>query len=394
MHLPMRAIGREIDLSWKPLTKLSYAPWPNFRDDTPNRIVSGGFGAGDREQFWDLQNGTGNTRVPLPDGTKISPQELAIDSVFNAYRIEFQNAPTATQNSNGEWGIKVPTLPYMVTRKQIVLSNELAQMWTDDRNVLHKRPAFISGVFFGNLVGGALSNYPDGTRIDKQSAAANTSEDEPASFSSSLDPVDTDRSIITVNPKLVKQVASTFGPNAGQSTEWVEADLLYTCAFQVRDPETWQPNRYEFLYQIGSGTDTNFAATYVHDDIQPVVIGQYEARNQRTLTDYKTNFGEVITQCQYYAESVARKFVTVTSEHKTYIGLFPIDMDGAICQITYMIDKSGASTVASQGTEHNPYTPEYEERRKMTARQGISQRLDFVKYEVARRTAYLGNVNT
>ncbi len=403
MQLPLRAVGKDTDLSWKPLRQLSYAPLSyeiliQATSDTPQTVTSGGFGQTDWAEFRWLDS----MRSVLPDGTKVSIQELARDTIFNSYRIDFENAPGAKQDSDGNWGYPVPTIDKPVTRKQIILSNELAQMWTDNLGALHQRPAYITGLFYGKLCEGLYANYPNGTRIDKQAADSATGEDERASFSLSLDPIDTDRSIISVSPKLLQQINPTLVSYTSvvkgkvvrntRSIEWVEASLSFANAFQVRDPETWQPIRYEFLMQIGSGSDKNFAYTVIRDDIRPTVIVQSDLNG--LPSNYTTNYAEVVDQCQYYAQSLARKFQTVTSERATFIGLFPIDMDGAICQVTYSINKSGASTIASQGTEHSYITPDYEERRQMTARQGIAEKIQYVKYETARRNAYLGNVNT
>ena len=403
MQLPLRAVGKDTDLSWKPLRQLSYAPLSydiliKATSSTPQTVSSGGFGQTDWAEFrW-----VDSIRFVLPDGTKVSKQELARDTIFNSYRIDFENAPGAKQDSNGNWTYSVPTIEKPVTRKQIILSNELAQMWTDNLGALHPRPAYITGSFYGKLCEGRLANCPNGTRIDKQAADSANGENERASFSLSLDPIDTDRSIISVSPKLLQQIDPTIVSYTSVvngkvvrntiSIEWVEANLSFTNAFQVRDPDTWQPIRYEFLMQIGSGSDKNFAYTVIRDDIRPTVIVQSYFNG--LPSKYTTNYAEVVDQCQYYAQSLSRKFQTVTSERATFIGLFPIDMDGAICQVTYSINKSGASTIASQGTEHSYITPDYEERRQMTARQGIAEKIQYVKYETARRNAYLGNVNT
>jgi hypothetical protein len=403
MQLPLRAVGKDTDLSWKPLRQLSYAPLSydiliKASTRTPQTVTSGGFGQTDWAEFRWLDS----NRFVMPDGTKVSVQELARDTIFSSYRIEFENAPGAKQDSHGNWGYPVPTIDKPVTRKQIILSNELAQMWTDNLGALHQRPAYITGVFYGKLCEGVLANFPLGTRIDKQADKSDTGEDERASFSLSLDPLDTDRSIISVSPKLLQQIYPTLVSyntvEAGKSVskrvsiEWVEAKLSFTNAFQVRDPDTWQPLRYEFLMQIGNGSDKDFAYTVIRDDIRPTVIVQSDVNG--LPAGYTTNYDEVVDQCQYYAQSLARKFQTVTSERATFIGLFPIDMDGAICQVTYSINKGGASTIASQGTEHSYITPDYEERRQMTARQGMAEKIQYVKYETARRNAYLGNVNT
>ena len=381
MKLPLRAIGKELDLSWKRLNELSYAPFPN--------LPSGGFGANDWREFRQIDS----QRVFLADGTSVSPQELARDTVFHCYRVDFNNQPGCTQNSQGEWGLTVPTWTSPVTRRQIMLSNSLVQTWTDPFGASHQRPAFLCGVFAGELTEGPLANHDDGTRIERQTMDSTTMADERASFSLSLDPLDTDRSIISISPKMVKQIAPLSGI-AGlvpYVLEWQEADLQLMSAFQIRHPQTWQPQRYEFVLQIGEGTDESFAQTVIKDEIQPVVVANYQGR---TLTGYSTNYNEVQSQCRTLAIAMARKYATVNSQHRTYIGLYPLDLDGAICQVTYSISKQGASTIASQGTEHSWYTPDHEQRRQQVARQGIAEKLDFVKYEMVRRTAFSGSINT
>ena len=331
-------------------------------------------------------------RVFLADGTSVSPQELARDTVFHCYRVDFNNQPGCTQNSQGEWGITVPTWTSPVTRRQIMLSSSLVQTWTDPFGASHQRPAYLCGVFAGELTEGPLANHDDGTRIDRQTTDSTTMADERASFSLSLDPLDTDRSIITISPKMVKQIAPLSGMVGlvPYVLEWQEADLQFMSAFQIRHPQTWQPQRYEFVLQIGEGNDESFAQTVIQDDIQPVVIAHYQGR---ALTGYSTNYNEVQSQCRNLANAMARRYVTVNSEHRTYIGLYPLDLDGAICQVTYCISKRGASTIASQGTEHSWYTPDHEQRRQQVARQGIAEKLDFVKYEMVRRTAFSANIN-
>lgn len=382
MRLPLGAIGKDIDLSFKTLKDVSFAPFP----DKP----SGGFGINDWLRFSYIDS----TRFVLPDGTKVSRQELAQDSIFNLYRLEFKDRPGCKQNSAGEWGIVVPTIEEPVTRKQIILSNELAEMWTDYLGVLHRRAAYVCGVYHGKLAEGELANYPKWTRIDKQAADSATGMDERASYSLSLDPLDTDRSILSITPKMVKQIKPLIWSDSGatNSLEWQEADLDFVTSFSVRDPETWQPMRVEYLLQIGNGNDTSFVHTVVREDIQPVVIADYDRDGK--ITGHRSNVGEVESQCQYYAESLSRKFITVESAQRNYVGIYNIDMDGSICQFTYSVSESGCSMMASQGSEHNWYTPDYEERRQQVARQGYFEKLNFIRYEVARRTAYLGNVTT
>lgn len=381
MKLPLGAVGKDVDRGWKRLSELSYAPFPS--------LPSGGFGTNDWREFRQIDS----QAIPLSDGSIVNPQGLARDTVFRCYRIEFENQPGCAVNSQGEWGMAVPTWSSVVTRRQMMLANSLVETWTDSAGTSHQRPAYICGVFSGELTEGPLANHADGTRIESQAVDAITMADQRMSFSLCLDPGDTDRSIMTLSPKMVRQIPPLTGVIGLVPfvLEWQEADLQFGSAFQIRNPDTWQPQRYEYLLQVGEGTDESFTQTVMRDDIRPAVIVDYQGR---IPTGYRTNFHEVQTQCRSAAQALARRYATVTSQQRTYIGLYPIDLDGAICQVTYSISRQGASTIASRGTEHSWYTPDHEQRRQQVAREGISDKLNAVKNEITRRTAFSGSINT
>lgn len=382
IFLPIAARGKDLDLSWKPIQQLSYAPSPTmksagfYRDPWEFRFLA--------SQEVTRPDGTtagGTVRYTLPDGTSISPQELANDTVFKCWAVDFTNQQGAFQRG-GNWFMSFPGIPFPVTVQQLILSDKLVSTYTDALGVQHERPAFVSGSFFGRLA--ENGNYPLGTRIDKQWDRSDQNHDERASFSLSLDPIDTTRSIISISRPMVYQVNST-GEN------YIPASLQYCCAVNVRDPNTWQPIRYEYLYQIGSGTNPAFCKTIVKNDIQPWTV---QNNSVRFGPPYSSNLSEVQKQCLYYAQSAAREFVATASGKRTYIGIYPIDMDGQIQQVSYSIDAGGTSMRVSMGTEHSWFTPDAEERRRQIARQGIAERLDFLKYELQRREALKGRYNT
>lgn len=142
--------------------------------------------------------------------------------------------------------------------------------------------------------------------------------------------------------------------------------------------------------QIGNGTNKDFAVTIIKDDIQPWV----KTQNIFAGTMSVTNLDEVTRQSQYYAESYSRRYQTVRSQQKTFIGLYGIDMDGSINQITWSISGQGSSTIASQGTEHSFYTPDFDARRRQVANRGMAEQMQYMKYEQARKTALLGTSTT
>ena len=385
IFVPLLARAKGFDLSWQTLQNVAYSQ--NVTD------VDGGFGAfpfdlkalfSKSVQFPDGTINAGSVRWTTPDGTKISAVELANDSVFRCWSPDF-STQSGAKKQNGDWYLSFPGIPLPVCVRQLILTDKLVQSYTDYLGVQHQRSSFIAGTFFGRLTDGASGlNYPAGTRIDKQWEQSKENMDERSSFSASFDPIDTTRSILTVSAPMVFQNPS------GSPYPFSSATLQYCCAVNVRDPNTWQPVRYEYLYQIGSGTNQNFCKTMIRDDIQPWTI----QNTVRTGPPYTTNLSQVQQQCLYYAQAAAREFITTLSGKRGYVGIFPVDMDGQIQQITYSIDGSGTTMRASQGTEHNWYTPNWDERRRQIARQNISERVAFNRYETQRREELKGHYNT
>jgi hypothetical protein len=409
VFLPLSAVARDFDGSWRPLNKLSYAPCQS--DPTFQTFASAGFfivgPIGDYQTLCkypvvnppvpatSLANvGTGfwgTDRITLADGTKISAHELASDSVFKGWRVDFTNQRGARQIGT-KWAMPIPGITNgPVAVDQLILSHELVQSYTDYLGQQHRRPAFVCGEFFGKHADGDNNgNYPPGTRIDQQAPRSDTQMDDRSSFSLSLDPIDTNRSIITTSSPMMLSYPYT---GAGVYDTWRPARLQLCCAVMVRDPNSWQPIRNEYLFQVGSGANKDFCRVVLKDDIQPYVIGNYPTGSVN-FTSSTSNYAEVALQSQYYAQSIANEYTLTTSETRTYIGIFPIDMDGAIQQVSYSIDKGGSTTQASEGTEHSWVTPAWEERRQQVARQGIAEKVQYAQNETARRAALIGSYNT
>lgn len=368
--LRLAPIGKDLDMSWRPISDLSFAPEPG--------VTESAFGFG-RE--FDQMSNCSPQRIFQPDGTKISPQELALQSVFRAWRVFDPQADSGSGPPLMIFGYSNSP----VGRKQLILSDELVQVWTDDRGAEHHRPAYIFGSYYGELAESV--NYPAGTRIDYQGQVYKVDPEERASFSLSLDPADTDRSIVTTSKPMVFETADA---NGRACYTW--ATLFLTCAVQVRDADTWQAVRHEYLKQVGTGTDESFCLEVIKDDIQPWYITTYNADGSpRSLSH---NQDEVDLQCRYYADALAKTFEIIQSSTRTYIGLFGIDLDGAIEQVSYRISKSGADTIASRGTEHDFDIPNYEERRQREGRRDIQKQIRFVQDKQSRLEKQRGTFNT
>ena len=391
VFLPLQAVGKEIDLSWQPVNNLSYVKPSGSAED------GYGLGSGKFDGFLSLAArkvptpagtlNSGNVRFFVADGTKTSPMELAASSVWRSWNVDLSQIPGSTTNSNGEYTAQLPGFPYPVTARQLNLSNSLVQSWTDYLGALHERPAFVCGSFWGTKADKANNNnYPPGTRIDPQAPIAGVGLDEGVSFSMSLDAFDMTRSIISTSQAMVRY---------NGNSKYGSAILQLCCAVQIRDPDTWQPIREEFTFPTGNGPNTNTYDTVLRDDIQPWTITKYNPLLPRNNPPtYTTNYAFVQQMAQYYAQAKMAEYQIVETAKRTYIGIFPIDMDGLTVQITYQINNtSGHSTLASQGTEHSYYTPAFDQRRAELARQSIGDTMDYWRYEGERRRQMIGTFN-
>jgi hypothetical protein len=265
-----------------------------------------------------------------------------------------------------------------VTADRIIISDKLVRPWVDpnDQSV-HERPAFIEGTFWTTLKG-TTGNWPLGTRLDRPSLeyASPTLVDEVVSFSVSNNE-DSRWSLVSLSDQVTKWVKS--GAPSGGDTCTSVPDLYLHCACQIRDNQTWAVNRFSVARwigrgpQAGSADDTGaFVWSIVKDDIQPFFRGVYATDGTRT--DTIDNTTQIKTECNYYLDSLIKTLETLTNETKTFIGLWPIDLDGKIQQVSYKINKSGCDTIASTNTEHDFELPPYEARRQRDARKNPENR--------------------
>lgn len=390
----LEPVARDMDLSWKTLDKVSYR--------TSNTMPYGFYD-------WDNQTGISRFRQRQADGTKISPQEMAQRSVWRCFRVaqpvkgivipghewtdEEKETPPLSPSGSPIGGIDPAFDENNVARKQLILSDQLVQTWTDDRGEQHRRMGFIFGSFYGDHA--ENGNYPIGTRIDYQGNVHRESPEEPASFSLSLDPIDTDRSILTTSKPMFRL------PEMGSTDPVKPPFLFFMGTVQVRDVKTWQPKRYSRKKPVNKDVDedeldANFKLSIVKNDIQPYYITTYNLDSEDTNGDPQTidNLDDVNTQCDYYLDETIKTYETIVQATRTYIGLWPIDMDGKISQVSYTISKSGADTTASSNTEHDFDIPTYTDRRQRDGRRNSAEKLKLAIEITERRAKMKGTWGT
>jgi hypothetical protein len=151
-----------------------------------------------------------------------------------------------------------------------------------------------------------------------------------------------------------------------QNGQCLPAQIYVKIAFSVRNPNTWEPYRYELRQTLNSLLQTEDHLVH-REEIFLKVVGQYD--NNFNLTGATDNYSsDAINQdATYYATAEQNQFFQVQSFDVPYVGIVPIQPDGLITQVTYSITcGEGGSTLtrASLATEHNDYVEPFASVRK------------------------------
>lgn len=366
-RIQLEACGKEIwDVSKQPTTipKDPNAPRPlNNADGSIKAIDNLTYtpfipnSAGLKTWIYDASYGCQNVsrdRVRQPDGTYIAPFNLATQYVGKLFR--------PIEDAQGF--IEVPgyvdfvTATNKVRRRQLILTDVLAIKYTNSDGVETPAPAFCDFIGQHDLWLGA-NDSTAGTRLDLNTVDGNL-PDQTVTFT-----INSESQTVSFS-----HVLRTSNSNLAT---YPLASVWLTCAVMVRDPVTWQPVRYSKMKPV-PGTKANSVGKFVmpllHDDIQKTFQATYEA----ILFDGTAVPSKVISNssycdpfADYYIDSMIESFDTPKSLTRNYIGMWPIDMDGAINQVSYLISTNSADTRASRGTEHDTRFPRYREMQRRIA---------------------------
>jgi hypothetical protein len=170
--------------------------------------------------------------------------------------------------------------------------------------------------------------------------------------------VDQDRGILMFDDYVIKFLDQLDA--AGHYMFKAEADLKYQVGTTVRDPETYAYERYEKVLEIGG--PGGGAVILKHDEIQ-LVYEKGQPANQV----------EVDQACDYYLAAALLEYQMPKQQDLLYAGLLPIELDGAVLQVTWSVGPQGTTTRAGRSTEYDLRIPSYNERRffELLARRGM-----------------------
>jgi hypothetical protein len=171
----------------------------------------------------------------------------------------------------------------------------------------------------------------------------------------------------TIDPdwQLVKFSDPVFlgRPIAHRQMQYLPPKLCLQTAVLVRDQDTNQVQTYEQTAPLTDGrlaTATRYAR---HSDVQLNVSSEYDDKNQVVSTTILE--ADPLIRARYYLEGLVAQYRFRDAQIVEYNGIVPIDCDGAIQQVTWMVGGGQhATTVASRGTEHDLWVPPYPARRR------------------------------
>lgn len=300
----------------------------------------------------------------------IRAQQLAQKSIFRCYRI-------AEVMLDGR-PLEVPGYGVIKRRQQLVLTDHQVEHVTPDEQdttirdqrgqslivnlysgFARDRPAAV----FGSIAKGIEAPYGK-NRIDADGRRPNTSRTRQTQTNGQPnDPeltqihvpfhIDPENQLVVFErPVYQVQNPGYIRPCRG---------LILRTSVLIRNHENNGLECYAKTLSFPNKTGTNFFFRKF-PDIQLEVIGKYDAVTG-TIHSVTTLDNDANKRSTYYVNAMAIQYIDVAAQTIEYNGLRPIDVDGAIQQVTWTIS-DGCMTEASRNTEHSIYVAPYPVRRR------------------------------
>jgi len=302
-RLSLEAVGEDTDGTIKPINDLSYKP-------------SGGWSHG-----W-----------PFFDAvTDNSDRAKAIKTIFKLYRCRSLIS------------VRPPLLPQtgqVADLQQILpISEELCEVRynPETKQNEHKRGS-IYGIYCINTL-----NNPMG----------NSTKDIDYQFKGGWN-LDGERGLVIFDEPMFQYSTVDNG--------LAEAELYLECSFNIHTLETGQLLTWNHIVQ-SNGPKTGTGAEVLFSDTLRYEI--YERFKQDgTPRDWEAVRGNAFLEAEseYLAANAFAKYETQTPEDVTYAGFVPVELDGAICSVTWSLEPQ-PMTHACRVTETERRTPQYGTRR-------------------------------
>lgn len=313
----LKAVGRDVDGKIKDLDDLSYKP----------------------QNGWEQADITDFTNIAEVNPGSIETSEKlkrAKESVFRMYRIESHVDGTNTLPGYGTLEKIDPATGNTVfdLERIIPIEETLAETYLDVlTNKRKRKPAEITGEYMSNDFGISSTSpgdfYDGDFRIDRELGIVNFS-----------------RPVLLVD-------------NGNQ----VPANLVLHVAYPIEDEETGEVDRIVNERDLG-GTNGTGPMIIEREDAILAVRGDYDGEQFLGSITTNNDNGEIDQELEYYIDATVLQFQNIQAGDVSYAGIHNINPDGAIQQVTWSIEQSGATTRASRNSEHSIFFPPYNEVRR------------------------------
>ena len=160
------------------------------------------------------------------------------------------------------------------------------------------------------------------------------------------------------------------------------ATLVLRAKCQVRDADTLGTKRH--VRQQATGSTLATQTLYLRrEDLVLTHVPTYDAStyadfpaagvDPRVVTAVTTNVDEINARCDDYIDAALGAYEQSDPRQVRVAGIWPIDVDGVIAQVTYEVGPSGATTTIARESEPSNFTAGYWTRRQSDgARQAVA----------------------
>lgn len=316
----LEAVGEDTDGTIKPIDELSYTPASGWKSEWPASFSA-------------------VTATYTRDGKVLECRELAARTVWKWYRIK--KFADETWDVPGLSDIKITKLKSILPISDALL--DMAEVPAVE-GAKEPKPNEVEGVWFAE--GNDYENTAEGTRY-------------PGDFN-----VDRVRGIVQFsNPAYKQDADGNHSP----------ADLYLTAAFTVRDEATDNIQRYIRKRDLPGKKLNTKPRILNRPEIVRQIIARYAGLDGIHVED---NQEEVNKEADHYLDAAAKEYELEQSLDMEYTGIFPIELDGKVAQVSWSVGGSGARTRASINAEHAKIDSYKERRRReFVAQQAKSQQL-------------------
>jgi hypothetical protein len=320
--LPLEPVGQEHNGEFVPIEELSYYPGTGWEGSWPDY----GFFPQDFDEDFDGSKGNCDTTIQAA--------ELASRYVYRAFRLKVSvDEPIELDDFPVELGGPIEH------RRRIVLAGQVFTPIKDASGQFITKPGWAAANCYSHyLVRGKLENHEPRARLD-------------IPFS-----VDPDRGLVIFARPIFRM--------ASQNPWEIEAaDLRVFTSFRIRSVDDFSFLGTSQSQTFGQGGGQQ-PESLSHPELVTVWMADRTSVTQELQNMY-TNEPDVLDGLDYYLDKSREKYEVGQSTTRTYAGIFPIDPDGGIQQITWTVGGgSPAMTTVSVNCEHAHWLPPFAQKRR------------------------------